>query len=67
MWVLYAVALSVGRERLLLRTALIGLAVNVGLNVLLIPRMGARGAAWATVAGEMVSVVVLATGLSRTE
>jgi O-antigen/teichoic acid export membrane protein len=67
MWVLYAVALSVGRERLLLRTALIGLAVNVGLNVLLIPSMGASGAAWATVAGEMVSVVVLGAGLWRTE
>lgn len=39
-------------NRLLLYTSLIGAAVNVGLNLLLIPRFGAQGAAWATVASQ---------------
>jgi O-antigen/teichoic acid export membrane protein len=62
-WILHAAAISVDRERLLLRTGLIGLAVNVGLNLYAIPRYGGEGAAFATVAGEMVSAGILATGL----
>lgn len=65
-WVLYAMAVSVNRERLLLRSGLVGLAVNVGLNLYMIPRMGMNGAATATVLGEMVSLVLLAAGLWRT-
>jgi O-antigen/teichoic acid export membrane protein len=62
-WILHAIAISVDRERLLLRTGLIGLAVNVGLNVYAIPHYGASGAAVATVVGEIVSAVVLVMGL----
>ena len=62
-WILHATAISVDRERLLLRTGLIGLVVNVGLNLYVIPRYGVNGAAAATVAGEAVSMAVLVAGL----
>ena len=64
-WVLHAIAISVNRERLLLTTGIIGLVVNVALNLYLIPHQGASGAAIATIAGEGVSLVVLAIGLWR--
>ncbi len=62
-WILHATAISVDREKLLLQTGLIGLAVNVGLNLYLIPHYGPNGAAWATVAGELVSMLILTAGL----
>jgi O-antigen/teichoic acid export membrane protein len=62
-WIVHAIAISVDRERLLLRTGLVGLAVNVGLNLYVIPRYGGSGAAFATVVGEAVSLVVLLAGL----
>ena len=62
-WVLHAIAISVNAERLLVKTGLAGLAVNVGLNLYVIPRMGASGAALATVVGELVSMGVLITGV----
>jgi O-antigen/teichoic acid export membrane protein len=64
-WVLHAIAISVNAERLLVKTGLAGLAVNVGLNLYVIPRMGANGAALATVVGEFVSMGVLITGVGR--
>jgi O-antigen/teichoic acid export membrane protein len=64
-WVLHAIAISVNREKLLLRTGLIGLAVNVGLNLYVIPHYGANGAATATIVGEAVSLAVLVAGLAR--
>ena len=62
-WILHAIAISIDRERLLLRTGLIGLAVNVGLNLYAIPHYGMDGAAVATVVGEIVSALVLIAGL----
>ena len=62
-WTLHATAISANKERLLVRAALIGLAVNVAVNLYAIPRMGANGAALATVIGELVSLVVLVAGL----
>ena len=62
-WVLHAIAISVDRERLLLKTALAGVVTNVALNLYVIPRMGASGAALATVAGELVSLAVLLVSL----
>lgn len=62
-WILHATAISVDRERLLLRTGLVGLAVNVGLNLYAIPHYGPDGAALATVAGEIVSMAMLVAGL----
>jgi O-antigen/teichoic acid export membrane protein len=64
-WILHAIAISVDRERLLLVTGLTGLVVNVGLNLYVIPRYGASGAALATVVGEVVSMAVLVAGLVR--
>ena len=61
-WVLHAIIISVNRESLLVKTALVGLAVNVGLNLYVIPRMGADGAALATVVGELVSMSILIGG-----
>ena len=62
-WVLHAIAISINAERLLVKTAVVGLATNVGLNLYVIPRMGANGAALATVVGEFVSMCVLITGV----
>jgi O-antigen/teichoic acid export membrane protein len=61
-WVLHAITMSVNRERLLAQTAVVGLVVNVSLNVYLIPRIGANGAALATVVGELVSMAILIAG-----
>lgn len=61
-WVLHAIIISVNREGLLVKTALVGLAVNVSLNLYVIPRMGADGAALATVVGELVSMAILIGG-----
>jgi O-antigen/teichoic acid export membrane protein len=65
-WVLHAIAISVDREQLLLKTAIAGLVANVALNLYVIPRTGASGAALATVVGELVSLAVLVFSL-RTE
>jgi O-antigen/teichoic acid export membrane protein len=62
-WILHAIAISVDREKLLLQTGLVGLAVNVGLNLYAIPHYGPQGAAFATVVGELVSMSVLVAGL----
>ena len=62
---LYAVALSAGAGAWLLRTAVAGCVANVALNLALIPRFGMHGAAAATVAGEALSMAVLAGGLRR--
>jgi O-antigen/teichoic acid export membrane protein len=62
-WVLHAVTISINRERLLFQTALVGLAVNVSVNLYVIPRMGMNGAALATVIGELVSMTILLFGI----
>lgn len=65
-WILHAVAVSSNREHLLLKTGLVGLAVNVGSNLYLIPHFGIVGAASATVLGEAVSASFLVWGLRST-
>jgi O-antigen/teichoic acid export membrane protein len=62
---LHAVAISANAEHLSLRTAAIGCVANVVLNLVLIPLYGMRGAAAATVIGEIVSLVTLFLGLRR--
>lgn len=62
-WILHSIAISVDRERLLLQTGIIGLVVNVGLNLYAIPHYGQAGAAFATVVGEVVCMSVLLAGL----
>jgi O-antigen/teichoic acid export membrane protein len=58
-WILQAAAISVFEERWLLRATLIGVAFNVALNLVLIPVYGRDGAAWATVASEILSLGML--------
>jgi O-antigen/teichoic acid export membrane protein len=64
-WILYAAALSTNLDRRLLLTTAVGLSVNVALNVVLIPRYGISGAAWATVSAEALSVVLLLVQIER--
>jgi O-antigen/teichoic acid export membrane protein len=64
-WLLQAVATSVFEERLLLRTTAIGAVFNIALNFYLIPRYGRNGAAFATLAAELLTVVLLLIGLWR--
>jgi O-antigen/teichoic acid export membrane protein len=63
-WILYAAAIASNLDRRLLVTTLLGLTVNVLVNVALIPRFGIRGAAWATVIAEALTFVVLASQIS---
>ena len=56
-WILQTVAMSVFRERLLLRTTIAGAVINVVLNLFLIPAYGRDGAAIATVAAEGTTMV----------
>jgi O-antigen/teichoic acid export membrane protein len=62
-WVLHATAISVNKERLLVKAAVTGLVVNLAVNFYAIPRAGGLGAAVATVVGELVSMIVLIAGL----
>ena len=62
-WILHAVAISINAERVLLRTTAIGVLVNVGANLFLIPAAARDGAALATVIGEAVSLILLLQGV----
>lgn len=52
-------------QRYWLRNAVIGLVVNVGLNLLLVPRYGFMAAAWVTVLTEVVVNALTARALLR--
>jgi O-antigen/teichoic acid export membrane protein len=62
-WLLHATAISVFEQRLLLKTTVLGVVANTALNLWLIPRYGREGAAWATVLGEALTLVLLLAGL----
>jgi O-antigen/teichoic acid export membrane protein len=64
-WILHAAAISTNLDRRLLVTTAIGLGANVALNIVLIPRYGINGAAWATVLAEALTVVLLLVQLER--
>ena len=64
-WVLHAAAISVFEQKLLLITTGVGVVVNTGLNLWLIPRYGINGAAAATVAGEALTLALLVVGLRK--
>lgn len=55
----FTLLVATGRQRVYPYVGLVGLALNVGLNLWLIPRMSFRGAAVATVATEVVVFVVM--------
>ena len=54
---------SLHRHRVLLAANALGLALSVVLTVLLVPRLGAEGAAWATLVGELAIAGVYAVAL----
>jgi O-antigen/teichoic acid export membrane protein len=58
-WILHAAAIATNLDRRLLVTTAVGLGSNVALNLLLIPRWGIAGAAWATVLAEAGTVILL--------
>ena len=64
-WILHAAAISTNLDRRLLLTTAIGLAANVAFNIVLIPRYGISGAAWATVVAEGLTVILLIVQLQR--
>ena len=64
-WILHAAAISTNLDRRLLVTTGIGLGANVALNIVLIPRYGISGAAWATVMAEGLTVVLLLVQIER--
>lgn len=63
--VLQAVAVSMNAEQALMRTAVIGCVVKVGVTAVLITRYGSLGAATGTVFGEVFSLALLSWALSR--
>ena len=64
-WILHAAAIATNLDRRLVLTTTVGLAANVLLNVLLIPRFSIRGAALATVTAEALTVALLLVQIRR--
>jgi O-antigen/teichoic acid export membrane protein len=64
-WILHAAAISTNLDRRLLLTTVVGLGTNVALNVVLIPRDGISGAAWATVLAEALTALLLFVQIER--
>lgn len=60
------ILLASGDDRAFLLSVTIGACVNVGLNVVLIPRLGIDGAALATLAAELCVMMAAGTRLTRT-
>jgi O-antigen/teichoic acid export membrane protein len=58
-WILHAAAISTNLDRRLVVTTAVGLAANVILNLIFIPRWGISGAAGATVIAEAITVGLL--------
>ena len=48
-----------GRNRLVLGVVLIGIAANVGMNLVLLPRLGLEGAGWAVLGSEVAQILAL--------
>jgi O-antigen/teichoic acid export membrane protein len=64
-WILHAGAISVNLDRRLLTTTIVSLTANVALNIVLIPRYGMSGAAWATVIAEALTAAMLFVQVER--
>jgi O-antigen/teichoic acid export membrane protein len=64
-WILHAGAISTNLDRRLLLTTAVGLAANVILNLVWIPRWGISGAAWATVVAEALTMALLFVQIHR--
>lgn len=59
------IALASRRAPVLLRIALVGLVLNVGLNLVLVPTYEARGAAWVSVITEGLGLVLVSVVAER--
>ena len=59
------VALASRRASVLLRIAVFGLVVNVGLNLLAVPRYEARGAAWVSIITEGLGLILVSVVAAR--
>jgi O-antigen/teichoic acid export membrane protein len=58
-WILHSAAIAMHLDRRLVGTTAIGLTANIALNIAFIPALGIRGAAWATVIAEAITVSLL--------
>jgi O-antigen/teichoic acid export membrane protein len=61
----FTTLVAVGRNRLYPIAMLLGVVVNVGLNVVLIPRYSFIGSGWATIITEVAVLVALGIGVAR--
>ena len=61
----FSTLVAVGRNRLYPIAMLVGVVLNVGLNVILIPQYSYMGSGWATVVTELIVLMVLAYGVYR--
>jgi O-antigen/teichoic acid export membrane protein len=61
----FSTLVAVGRNRLYPIAMLVGVVLNVGLNIILIPEYSFMGSGWATVVTELVVLVVLGYGVAR--
>lgn len=64
---LLASLLAAGRQKAALRGAAIGMSVNLGANLLLVPRMGLAGSALAMLGTNVLMVFLFIAGLTRIE
>ena len=61
----FSTLVAVGRNRLYPIAMLVGVVLNVGLNIILIPQYSYMGSGWATVVTEVIVLFVLAYGVYR--
>jgi len=61
----FTTLVSVKRNRLYPIAMLIGVVVNIGLNLILIPEYGYMGSGWATVTTEVLVLIALGLGVAR--
>jgi O-antigen/teichoic acid export membrane protein len=61
----FTTLVAVKRNRLYPIAMLIGVVVNIGLNLLLIPEYGYMGSGWATVVTEVLVLIALGAGVAR--
>ena len=62
----FTTLVAVGRNKLYPITMLVGVVVNVALNLVLIPKYSYIGSGWATVVTEVIVLTVLTFGVLRT-
>jgi O-antigen/teichoic acid export membrane protein len=61
----FTTLVAVGRNRLYPIAMLLGVVVNVGLNIVLIPKYSFLGSGWATVVTEVAVLIALGIGVAR--